>query len=71
MEGERLESHPQEESKEPKSLPVAGAHQEQGQNLAIQYRADKLKAKIFRFLRFYAFLSSCELPRGLALSEGL
>ncbi len=53
MESEHLEQHPQEESKEPKSLPVAGLHQEQGQNLAIQHRADKLEEEILRFKEDY------------------
>jgi hypothetical protein len=53
MEGECLEQHPQEESKEPTSLPIAGPHQEQGQNLEVQHRADKLEEEILRFKHDY------------------
>jgi hypothetical protein len=49
MEDERLEQHLQEESKEPKSLPVAAPHQEQGQNLEIQRQAGELEENILRF----------------------
>ena len=56
MEGERLEQHGQEESEEPKSPPIAGPHQERGQNLERQHRADKLEEMILRVKQDYAQL---------------
>jgi hypothetical protein len=56
MEGERLEQHPQEESEEPKSLPVAGPHQEQVQNLEVQRRVSSLEEQILRFKQDYTKL---------------
>src|SRR5215207_8021989 len=56
MEGDRLEQHRQEESEEPKSLPIAGPHQEQGQNLEVQHRADKLEEEILRSRQDYTKL---------------
>ncbi len=53
VEGKRLEQHPQEESKEPKSLPEARPYQEQGQNLEIQHHADKLEEEILRLKQDY------------------
>jgi DNA repair exonuclease SbcCD ATPase subunit len=46
--GERPEQQPPEEFKEPKSQPVARPHQDQGQNLEIQRRADELEEEILR-----------------------
>jgi hypothetical protein len=56
MEGERLEQHGQEESEEPKSLPIAGRHQERGQNLEHQHLADKLEEMISQVKQDYAKL---------------
>ena len=52
-EGERLEQQPDEEYKEPKSQPVARPHQDQGQNLEIQHRADELEEEILRLKQDY------------------
>src|SRR5215218_1422773 len=56
MEGERLEQHGQEESEELKSLAIAGPHQERGQNLEHQHRADKLEEMVLRVKQDYAKL---------------
>lgn len=56
MEGERLEQHGQEESEELKSLAIAGSHQERGQNLEHQHRADKLEEMVLRVKQDYAKL---------------
>lgn len=56
MVGKHLEQRVQEESEEPKSLPVAGTHQERGQNLDRQRRADNLKEVILRLEQDYARL---------------
>lgn len=53
VEGEHLERHPQEESKEPKSLPEVGPHQEQEQNLELQHRPGKLEKEIVRLKQDY------------------
>ena len=55
-EGERLEQQPHEEFKEPKSLPVARPHQDQGQNLEIQHRADELEEEVLRLKQDYGKL---------------
>jgi hypothetical protein len=55
-EGERLEQQPHEEFKEPKSLPVARPHQDQGQNLEIQHRANELEEEILRLKQDYGKL---------------
>jgi len=52
-EDERLEQQPHEEFKEPKSLPVATPHQDQGQDLEIQHRADELEEEILRLKQDY------------------
>jgi hypothetical protein len=51
--GQRLEQQPPEEFKEPKSQPVARPHQDQGQNLEIQHRADELEEEILRLKQDY------------------
>jgi hypothetical protein len=56
MEGEHLEQHGKEESEELKSLAIAGPHQERGQNLEHQHRADKLEEMVLRVKQDYAKL---------------
>src|SRR5215216_5609614 len=55
MEGERLEQHGQEESEEPKSLPIAGPHQEREENLKQvrerQREADQERERIIEDLQ--------------------
>ena len=53
MQGEHLEQHPQEASKETKSLQIAGLYQEQGRNLEGRHRADQLEEELLRFKQDY------------------